>query len=167
MHVKAVIWLTELATTLRACAMLPKHSAHGAPQPKQRGSPVQTSVRLGRYSFNLLWRDLTRTPAEIVGRLCETVPTLCTDRRQGPFTRSPLPLVACEHRMAWSKAMAARRRAGILLTVDPKILSRWAHRTMVRQATLVSSRSVQNLYRIHLLDKLLLLSAHELGLSGP
>ena len=113
------------------------------------------------------WRDLTQTPAEIAGVVCGTVPTLCTDRRQGPFTRSPLPLVACEHRMAWSKAMAARRRAGILLTVDPKILSRWAHRTMVRQATLVSSRSVQNLYRIHLLDKLLLLSAHELGLSGP
>ena len=33
--------------------MLPKNSAHGPTQPKQRGCPVQTSVRLGRYSFNL------------------------------------------------------------------------------------------------------------------
>lgn len=63
--------------------------------------------------------------------------------------------------------MAARRRAGILCTVDPKHLSRWAHRTMVRQATLVGSNSMQNLYRIHLLGGLLLLSAQELGSSSP
>ena len=55
--------------------------------------------------------------------------------------------------------MAARRRAGILRTIDPKHLPRWADRTMVIQATLVGSISMQKIYRIHLLDELILLSA--------
>ena len=69
--------------------------------------------------------------------------------------------------MPWSKAMATRRRAAVLRTVGPSHLSRWAHRTMVIPALLKSSISMQKMDRIHLLDRLLLLSAQELGSSSP
>ena len=49
----------------------------------------------------------------------------------------------CEHLMAWSKAMATRRRAAVLRTVGPNLLSRWAHRTMVIRALPKSSISMQ------------------------
>jgi hypothetical protein len=97
---------------------------------------------------------------------------LCTHalglvRRAGFLTRYPHHLLTWEHWVSWSKAIAMRRRAAVLRTVGPSHLSRWAQRTMVRQATLVSSISVQRLHRIHLLDRLLLLSAQELGSLGP